>query len=273
MSLLWTARRLPNLIAWGCCGLVVCVVGGEQPDPGLCDRLLSPTRQEPVKGKRTAENKTPAPTTPDVQRCFLGFELPAGSGAEPEARQCFEIVPDLSRVGVDMGTPVGGITAKSSCVGGSLVASPKRPESDATASLVVRTRSLSTGNRKHDAMIHDALQANTHTEIRLTLRSFTVVDRDVEAHRLTGIAECTLWICGHAHRLRIPVAVRQEQAPGHGWLLVVKGEAKLNLSKMGVEVPRTFGIPLIHDEITLWLGVRGRSTGPAPTHKEVARAR
>ena len=80
-----------------------------------------------------------------------------------------------------------------------------------------------------------------------------------------------MWICGHAQRVQFPVQAHLDPKQG----LVLKGEVKLSLSEMGVQVPTTFGIPLLHDEITLWLGVRGRHLGPEPRTpaKEVADAR
>ena len=285
MSILWTTLRLPNLSTWACCGLIVCVLGVENPDLRRCDRLpvgvleaegeqgaggndAKKSKNKPVKKSRKNNQKISA-----AQRHFLGFELPIGNSVKLDERQRFEIVPALSRVGVDLNTPIGSVTAKSSRVSGGLVAAPKSPDAGPTAWLVVKTATLCTGDQKHDAMIHDALEARAHPEIRFTLRSFTVTKMGVGGRKLTGTASCTMWICGQALRLRVPVEVHQGQAQGHGQLLVVKGEVKLKLSEMGVKVPRTFGIPLIYDEITLWLGVRGRHLGLERHHKEVADAR
>ena len=151
------------------------------------------------------------------------------------------------------------------------MAPPKSLETEATAWLVVKTESLSTGDQARDAMLHDALMAKTHPEIRFTLRSFKVTKLDLGARTLTGTASCTMWICGCAQQLELPVEAHLDPEQR----LVLKGEAKLKLSEMGVQVPRTFGIPLIQDEITLWLGLRGRHLGaePGTPPKEVADAR
>lgn len=256
MSILWTTLRLPNLAALGCCGLAACVVGVERPDIAI--RQQEPVVQEPVKQKPAAS-----------KRRFLGFELPDASPIQPDEPQRFEIDAAGSRVGVDMGTPIGSVTARTSQVRGGLVAIPKRPEAQTTAWMVLRTAGLSTGDRHRDAMLHDALRAKTHPEIRFTLRSLQVDKMDPGATKLTGTAACTMWICGQAQRLH--VAVEAQRNPEQ--LLVVKGQVKVKLSEMGVEVPRTLGIPLIHDQITLWLAVRGRYLGPDRSHKAVARAR
>ena len=289
MSILWTTLRLPNLSAWGCCGLIACVLGVENPDLRRCDRLpvgvleaagehgaggedAKKSKNKPAKRNQKKKQKKHQ-STPVAERHFLGFKLPNGNSVKLDERQRFEIVPALSRVGVDLSTPIGSVTAKSSRVSGGLVAAPKSPDAGPTAWLVVKTATLCTGDRQHDAMIHDALEAKAHPEIRFTLRSFTVSKMDLGGRKLTGTADCTLWICGQALKLRVLVEAHQGQAQGHGQLLVVKGEVKLKLSEMGVKVPRTFGIPLIHDEITLWLGVRGRHLGPELPHEEVADAR
>jgi len=278
MSILWTALQLPTLSAWGCCGLIACVLGVESPDFQVVHRVggndTKQSKNKSARNKSAKQNQKKKQNTSVAQRRFLGFELPIGNSVKQDVRQRFEIVPALSRVGVDLSTPIGGVTAKSSRVTGGLVAVPKSPDAKTTAWLVVKTAGLSTGDRKHDAMIHDALEAKAHPEICFTLRSFKVTKMDRQARKLVGTARCTMWICGKAHRLEIPVEAHQERARGGG-LLVVKGEVTIKLSKMGVKVPRTFGIPLIYDEITLWLGVRGRHLGAArdQKHKVVADAR
>jgi polyisoprenoid-binding protein YceI len=251
VSILWTTLRLPNLAAWSCCGLAVCLGGVENVDPATYWQELKPVKQEPKP----------------VTSRFLGFQVPQAISIQPDRPQRFEIVPALSRVGVDMNTPIGSVTAKSSPTRGELVAIPRRPEAQTTAWMVVKTAGLSTGDRNRDAMIHDALRAKSHPEIRVTLRSLKVAK--MGTRKLTGTADCTMWICGQTQRLRVAVEAQRD----HRQLLVVKGQVKLKLSKMGVEVPRTLGIPLIHDEITLWLAVRGRHLGPDRRHKVVARAR
>lgn len=280
MTILWTALRLPNLAAWGCCGLAVCVGGLEYPDHAMYRQdpaLWGPVDQEPAR-KPQRQPKPRKPQGPMQQKPmkqqqaashFLGFELPVGSSIGPDEPQHFEVVPVLSRVGVDMSTPIGSVTAKSSAVRGGLAANPKTPEVQTTAWMVVATGGLSTGNRSRDAMLHDALKAKTYPEIRFTLRSFEVAKMDADARKLTGTAACTMWICGRAQRLEVFVEAQRDRRQ----LLVVTGQVKLRLSEMGVEVPRTLGIPLIHDEITLWLAVRGRRVGSEPQNKAVARAR
>jgi polyisoprenoid-binding protein YceI len=268
MSILWTAARLLSLSDWACCGLFACVIGVQHPD--FFALGSPPAFSVTGEGKNKKPVRKNNKKTSVAPRRFLGFELPDSNKMKPSERQRFEIVPSLSQVGVDMTTPIGSFTAKSARISGDLAAAPKTPAAEPTAWLVVRTSSLCTGDRKRNAMLHDALRAKAHPEIRFTLRSLKVRKVDLEARKLTGTASCTMWICGRAQRLQFSVEAHLDQA----CRLVLKGETKLKLSKMGVVVPRTFGIPLISDEITLWLGVRGRHLGAEPRPgEEVADAR
>ncbi len=281
MSILWTSIRLLGLSAWAGCGLFAFVIGVQHPDIFRLEQLTvfqaggvdgAGDTKAKKKNKKTKSNKKKQPAKNSKKdRRFLGFELPCRDRMKLDEPQRFEIAASLSQVGVDLKTPVGSLTAKSSRISGTLVAAPKSLETEATAWLVVKTESLSTGDQSRDAMLHDALMAKTHPEIRFTLRSFKVTKLDLGARKLTGIASCTMWICGGAQQLELPVEAHLDPEQR----LVLKGEAKLKLSEMGVQVPRTFGIPLIQDEITLWLGLRGRHLGaePGTPPKEVADAR
>jgi polyisoprenoid-binding protein YceI len=266
------------MAAWAGCGLFACVIGvqhqdlfqfGELPVLQVAGHQAGAGETKANKKKHQDNNKPAANHHKD--RRFLGFELPDRHTMNLDQRQRFEIAPALSQVGVDLSTPVGSLTAKSSRISGALVVAPKQPEAEATAWLTVKTKSLSTGDRSRDAMLHDALKAHSHPEIRFNLRSFQVQKLNLQARKLTGTATCTMWICGRAQKLLFPVEAQLDPKQG----LVLKGEVKLSLSKMGVEVPRTFGIPLLMDEITLWLGIRGRYLGaePRPPSKQVADAR
>jgi polyisoprenoid-binding protein YceI len=237
---------------------------GVETNPVEPVQASEPLPEEPVAVEPRSETTwaapaaTPGAAAPPQKRSFLAFALPSAA-LRFDARQRFEIIPSLSRVGFDAKSTLHDFTGVTSEVSGAFTASLAHPEREPTGRIAARAAALDTGLTDRNAEMYRDLATEEHGEIGFEIDGFRVSALDVAAESLSGTVSGRMTIRGTTRALDMPVQMHVDESKR----LVIEGSTSLRLTDYRVPVPSKLGLISMQDEVRVWLALRARAAGEA----------
>lgn len=235
---------------------------GDGP-PAAAAPTASPTvspAAAPATVASVTEPTPPAADTPVRRRSAFAFTLPS-QVFRFDARQRFELLPSLSRVGFDAKSTLHDFTGVTSDVQGSFRADFDDPDGAWSGEIRVAARTLRTGVDGRDSNLREHLDTEHFPELRFAIERFVPAADGVDVAKQTARGEVrgTLTIRGRARAFAMPIAVEVDPQRR----VVVTGQAPLKLSDYGVPVPSQLGVINMQDDVQVWIALRARARGEA----------
>lgn len=229
--------------------------GVDQPDDSQ-PRDAVPTPPQPT----VAIEPTPPPADapPARRRSAFAFSLPS-QAFRFDARQRFELLPSLSRVGFDAKSTLHDFTGVTSKLSGTVTLNLAAPGADCRGAIHVDAAALDTGLAGRNDAMREHLATAQHGEIVFAFESMTDVTVDANELRTLGTVHGKLTIRGQTHDLAMPVRLHVDDSRR----VHAEGEAKVLLSAYGVPVPSQLGMIRMEDEVKIWIALQARSLGNA----------
>jgi polyisoprenoid-binding protein YceI len=208
-----------------------------------------------------------APSAPEVpteaaapKRAFLAFSLPSQAFSF-QGRQRLAVVPSLSRVGFDAKSTLHDFSGVTQKVEGEFEVDLAAPQNACSGAVRAEAKSLDTGMADRDKGMRDLLGASEHAQIAFVWTSFRDAKVDADAQRVDGVAVGRLTIKGVEREVAMPVRVSVDASKR----VAIEGEMKLALRDFGLEPPSQLGMIRVENEMKVWIALRARSLGAAPT--------
>lgn len=222
----------------------------------------APTLPPPTASAAPTDGIEPTPTATDApparRRSAFAFSLPSQS-LRFDARQRFELLPSLSRVGFDAKSTLHDFTGVTSKLSGTVTLNLSAPGTECRGAIRVDAAALDTGLAGRNDAMRDHLATAQHGEIVFAFESMTDVTVDAKALRTLGTVHGKLTIRGQTHDLAMPVRLHVDDSRR----VHAEGEAKVLLSAYGVPVPSQLGMIKMEDEVKIWIALQARSLGNA----------
>ena len=233
------------------------------PHPSVDESSDAAPTPPPAPGPAEAAAVTAAaPPTADApparRRSAFAFTLPS-QAFRFDARQRFELLPSLSRVGFDAKSTLHDFTGVTSKLSGTVTLNLSAPGADCRGAIHVDAAALDTGLAGRNDAMREHLATAQHGEIVFVFASMTDVTVDAEALRTLGTVHGKLTIRGQTHDIAMPVRLHVDDSRR----VHAEGEAKVLLSAYGVPVPSQLGMIKMEDEVKVWIALQARSLGNA----------
>jgi polyisoprenoid-binding protein YceI len=213
-----------------------------------------------------------APSAPEVpteaaapKRAFLAFSLPSQAFSF-QGRQRLAVVPSLSRVGFDAKSTLHDFSGVTQKVEGEFEVDLAAPQHACSGAVRAEAKSLDTGMADRDKGMRELLGASEHAQIAFVWTSFRDAKVDAAAQRVDGVAVGRLTIKGVEREVAMPVRVSVDASKR----VAIEGEMKLALRDFGLEPPSQLGMISVENEMKVWIALRARSLGAAPTKTDSA---
>ncbi len=210
-------------------------------------------------------DSTPAPAEPaaappptPAKKGFLAFDLPAAAFAFDQ-RQCFAIVPALSRVGFDAKSTLHDFSGVSSKVEGTFTVDLAQAGLRPTGKLTVEAASLATGLADRDVDMRKTLDVEQFPSLTFEWDGFAASAVDARAMTVAGTASGKLTIRGQTRAVSMPVKVSVDSSRR----VAIEGELAIQLSDYEVVPPSRVGLIKVANELKLWIALRARFLRPA----------
>lgn len=218
-----------------------------------------PTPPQPTALAVPVEPPPPAADAPPARRrSAFAFSLPS-QAFRFDARQRFELLPSLSRVGFDAKSTLHDFTGVTSKLSGTVTLNLAAPGADCRGAIHVDAAALDTGLAGRNDAMREHLATAQHSEIVFAFESMTDVTVDAKELRTLGTVHGKLTIRGQTHDLTMQVRLHVDASRR----VHAEGEAKVLLSAYGVPVPSQLGMIKMEDEVKIWIALQARSLGNA----------
>ena len=214
-----------------------------------------PAAETPAVAETTPP-PVPAESAPPKKKGFLAFDRPTAT-FDFSARQRFQIVPSLSRVGFDAKSTLHDFSGVTSKVEGELTVNLSAAADRPKAKITADAASLDTGLAGRDEDMRKTLAVETHKSIEFEWTSFEVTELDAAAMKLAGKAKGKLTIRGKTREIEMPVQVSVDAARR----VAIEGECTIQMKDFEVEPPSQLGMIKVDDELKLWISLRARFVG------------
>ncbi|MCA8951670.1 MAG: YceI family protein [Planctomycetes bacterium] len=242
----------------------------------FASRPVGAAAAEPVTEIASAAVTTPATDAPETdapERAAPVSEPPAGDApAEPAktgflsfsvptrkfdfaARQDYELVPQLCRVGFDAKSTLHDFTGVTSTVSGKFTADFDDPEGAWSGAVECEAATLTTGLEGRDDNMREHLDTEHHGAIRFEIERFEPTAVDVGKQTASGAIDGRMTIRGKTRELRMPIEISVDASKR----IVIAGQTTLKLTDFEVPVPSQLGGTItMQDEVAVWIALRAR---------------